>query len=118
MVSTYTYLWGQHDYNANLFAPLECKVEAHITPTVLETWTPYTATGYYISNAKEHYRCHLVYITHTRHIKTCKTGFFKHKYLTMLSITPANALIKAADNLVDTITGQLPRNGTTTQVVE
>jgi hypothetical protein len=28
------------------------------------------------------------------------------------------ALIKAADNLVDTITGQLPRNSTTTQVVE
>ncbi len=33
-VSAYTYLWGQHDYNANPFAPLGCKVEAHITPTV------------------------------------------------------------------------------------
>ncbi len=36
----------------------------------------------------------------------------------MPSITLADALIKAVDNLVDTITGKLPRNSTTTQVVE
>jgi hypothetical protein len=36
----------------------------------------------------------------------------------MPSITPANALIKAADNLLDTITGNLPRNTTTAQAVE
>jgi hypothetical protein len=33
-VSAYTYLLGQHDYNANLFAPLGCKVEAQVTPGV------------------------------------------------------------------------------------
>jgi hypothetical protein len=95
-VSAYTYLWGRHDYNANPFAPLGCKVEAHVTPTVQETWAPHTARGYYISNAKEHYRCHQVYIINIKHIRTCETVFFKHKYLTMPSITPADALIKAA----------------------
>jgi len=30
-VSAYAYLWGQHDFNANSFAPLGCKVEAHQT---------------------------------------------------------------------------------------
>jgi hypothetical protein len=29
-MSVYAYLWKQHDYNANPFAPLGCKVEAHI----------------------------------------------------------------------------------------
>jgi hypothetical protein len=62
-VSAYTYLWSQHDYNANPFAPLGCKVEAHVTPTVREMWAPHTATEYYIGNAKEHYRCHQIYIT-------------------------------------------------------
>jgi hypothetical protein len=79
IVSAYTYLWGQHDYNANPFAPLGCKVKAHVTPTVRETWAPHTATGYYISNTKEHYRCHQFYITNTKHIRTCKTIFIKHK---------------------------------------
>jgi hypothetical protein len=31
-VSAYAYLWDEHDYNSNPFAPLGCKVEAHITP--------------------------------------------------------------------------------------
>jgi hypothetical protein len=31
-VSVYAYLWGQHDYNTNPFAPFGCKVEAHLTP--------------------------------------------------------------------------------------
>ncbi len=54
-VSAYTYLWGQHDYNANPFAPTGCKVEAHVKPTVRKMWAPHTAMGYYISDAKEHY---------------------------------------------------------------
>jgi hypothetical protein len=36
-VSAYAYLWGKHDYNANPFAPLGCKVEAHITSDNRET---------------------------------------------------------------------------------
>jgi hypothetical protein len=39
-MSAYAYLWGQHNYNANPFAPLECKVNAHITPGVCEMWAP------------------------------------------------------------------------------
>jgi hypothetical protein len=116
-ISAYTYLWGQHDYNANPFAPVGCKVEAHVTPTIRETWAPHTAMGYYIGNAKEHYRCHQVYITNTKHIRTCETVFFKHKYLTMPTITPANLLVKAAKNLVDTILGNFPTNTTTAQAV-
>jgi hypothetical protein len=34
-VSAYTYLiWGQHDYNANPYAPLGCKVEAYLYPGI------------------------------------------------------------------------------------
>ncbi len=36
----------------------------------------------------------------------------------MPSITPANALIKAADNLVDTISGLMPQNSVTADAVE
>jgi hypothetical protein len=117
-VSAYAYLWGQHNYNANPFAPLGCKVEAHIMPEVCETWVAHTASGYYIGNVWECYRCHKVYISSTKHTHISKTVFFCHKYLTMPTITPADALIKAADNLVDIITGQLPKNSITANAGE
>jgi hypothetical protein len=34
LVSAYAYLWDEHNYNANPFAPLRCKVEAHVTPGI------------------------------------------------------------------------------------
>ena len=107
-ISSYTYLWKQHDYNANLFAPLGCKVEAHLVPTIRETWAPHTASGFYIGNAWDHYCCHEIYINDTKHTRTCNTVFFKHKYLTMPTITPTDALILAADNLTTAITGVVP----------
>jgi hypothetical protein len=117
-VSAYAYLWGQHDYNANPFAPLGCKVEAHVTPEVRETWAPHTTSGYYIGNAEEHYRCHKIYISNTKSERICETVFFKHKYLTMPTIAPAEAILKAADNLVDTICNRIPKNSATADAVE
>ncbi len=107
-VSAYGYLWGKHDYNANPFAPLGCKVEAHVTPGTRETLAPHTAIGFYIGNVWEHYRCHEIYICNTKHTWTCLTVFFKHKYLTMSTITPADTLIRAADYLTDAIAGLIP----------
>ncbi len=85
---------------------------------VQESWAAHTGSGYYIGNAWEHYRCHKVYISDTKHSRICETVFFKHKYLTMPSTTPADALIKAADNLVDTISGLIPQNGVTADAPE
>jgi hypothetical protein len=117
-VSAYEYLWGQHNCNANPFAPLGCKVEAHVTPGVRKTWVPHTASGYYIGNAWEHYCCHEVYISNTKSICTCLTVFFKHKYLTMPSLTPSDALIRAADNLTDAISGLIPTSTVTADTVD
>ncbi len=36
-ISTYAYLWKQHSYIANPFAPLGCKVEAHLCVCVYST---------------------------------------------------------------------------------
>ena len=43
--------------------------------------------------------------------------FFKHKYLMMPTITPADALIKAADNLMDAISGVIPKHSITEDAV-
>jgi hypothetical protein len=93
IVSAYTYLWGQYDYNANPFAPMGCKVEAHIVPGICKTWALHTASGYYVGAAWEHCRCHDIHISDTRHTQVCSSVFFKHKYLTMPTLTAADALI-------------------------
>ncbi len=117
-VSAYTYLWGQHDYNANPFAPLGCKVEAHIVPGIRETWAPHTASGYYVGAAWEHYRCHDIHISDTRHKRVCSSVFFKRKYLTMPTLTATDALIRAADNLTEALAGITPPPNMTTDAID
>jgi hypothetical protein len=107
-VSAYTYLYGQHDYNSNPFAPLGCKVEAQVVPEICKIWAPNTASGYYIGNTMKHYHCHNIYIPDTKCTRVCSSIFFKHKYLTMPTLTPSDALIKAADTLSEAITGAIP----------
>ncbi len=86
-----------------LFAPLRCKVKAHLVPTILESWVPHTASGFYVGNVWDHYWCHEIDIFNTCHTHVCNTVFFKHKYLTMPTITAANALIQAANDLTHAI---------------
>jgi hypothetical protein len=59
-----------------------------------------------------------MYITDTKHSRICKTVFFKHKYLTMPSFTPVDALITAVDNLVDTVSGIIPKHTVTSDAVD
>jgi hypothetical protein len=112
-VSAYAYMYGQHNYDQNPFAPLGCKVEAHMMPSTRDTWAEHTASGYYIGSSPEHYRCHVVYITATRSLRVCQTVFFKHKYLTQPSFTTNDALLLAADRLTTAIEGVLPTTTST-----
>ncbi len=80
-------------------------------------WAPHTARGYYIGNSHKHYRCHKIYILDMRSNRICDTVFFKHKYLTMPTITPKVALILSADKLVDAIAGIVPKNSITEDAI-
>ena len=108
-VSAFAYLNGEHNYNQQPFALLGCKVEMHVMPAVRESWAAHTATGYYIGTSWEHYRNHKVYIKDTRSVRTGATVFFKHKYLTMPTVTTSDALIKAAEDMSQAVKGSFQR---------
>jgi hypothetical protein len=93
-------------------------VEAHVVPGKRETWAPHTVSGYYIGNAMQHYRCHDIYIPDTKGTRTCETVFFKHKYLTMPTLTTADALIQAADSLTAAIDRTSPQPGMTRDAID
>jgi hypothetical protein len=44
--------------------------------------------------------------------------FFKHKYLTMPTLTPSNNLIRAANNLTNAIAGIIPPPNITTDTID
>ena len=58
----------------------------------------------------EHYRCHKSWITETRGIRVGNTVFFKHKYLTMPTITTADAILTATRDLQDALKGDIPQS--------
>jgi hypothetical protein len=58
-----------------------------------------------------------LYIIDTRHTHMCSSVFFKHKYLMMPSLTPADALIRASDNLTTALAGVIPPPSMTTNTI-
>ena len=54
----------------------------------------------------EHYRCHKVYVKKTRSERISDTVFFKHKYITQPTVTPADTIVKALDDLTHALKGR------------
>ena len=77
----------KHDYNANPSPPLGCAVEIHAVPSQQRTWEAHTKTGFYLGNSWEHYRYHEIWIVDIYSIRVGQAVFFKHKYMTQLSVT-------------------------------
>jgi hypothetical protein len=63
--------------------------------------------------APEHYRCHKIFVKATRSIRTSDTVFFKHKYITQPTVTPADAIVKAYQDLIYAIQGITNIRGST-----
>ena len=102
-ISAYAYMHGQHDFNAHPLAPMGMETEIHLKPTARDTWEEHSASGWNLGTSMEHYRCYEVYVDKTLGIRVGNTVFFKHKYLTLPSITAGDALLKAAVDLKETI---------------
>ena len=98
-VSAYAHLHGQHDYNAQPIAPLGMQCEMHVMPDARETFAPHSVSGYNVGTSFKHYRCYEIYVKQTRSTRIGNTVFFKHKYLTMPTITNADALLTAAQDM-------------------
>ena len=117
-VSAFAHLYGQHDYDANPWAPLGTAVEMHIMPAQRRTFAAHTKSGFYIGNSEKHYRCHQVWLPETRATSVAQTVFFKHKYLTQPAITTSDAILRATDTLGEALTGALPTSSATTRAVD
>eukprot|EP00804_Cyclotella_cryptica_P026876 CCRYP_017593-RA/>CCRYP_017593-RA protein AED:0.20 eAED:0.21 QI:0/0/0/1/1/1/3/0/940 len=102
-ISAYAHLYGPHDYNASPFVPLGMEALVHDKPHRCKTYAQHCSKGWVIGTSTEHYRCWKIWLPTTSSTRIAATVFFKHKYLTNPSMTPADALITAAANLTHVI---------------
>ena len=65
-LSSHAQLHGLFDFNATPFAPPGTKVIVHQKPTIRKSWALRDKDGWYIDQAKEHYRCYNIYVPETR----------------------------------------------------
>jgi hypothetical protein len=98
-MSAHQYVHGQFDYNAMPLAPLGCAVQMHEAPNKRGTWAENAIDSWYIQTSPEHYRCHIIYTKRTNSIRILDMVWFKHKYITQPTLTPADIIVKALNAL-------------------
>eukprot|EP00804_Cyclotella_cryptica_P004404 CCRYP_006820-RA/>CCRYP_006820-RA protein AED:0.33 eAED:0.33 QI:0/0/0/1/0/0/3/0/519 len=106
-ISSHTHLYGHHDYNAHPFVPLGMEALVHDKPHRRKSFAQHCTKGYVIGTSYEHYRCWKVWTPTSRTTRISATVFFKHKYITNPTVTPADAIIAAATNLSHLLTNNL-----------
>ncbi len=94
---------GTFDYNWMPIAPMGCSVQFHIKPSRRKTFGEHLGDGFYLKTSKEHYRMHVVFCKKTQAKRLADTVFFKHKYITQPTVTPAVTIVNAVTKLRDTI---------------
>eukprot|EP00804_Cyclotella_cryptica_P001885 CCRYP_007356-RA/>CCRYP_007356-RA protein AED:0.20 eAED:0.20 QI:0/-1/0/1/-1/1/1/0/768 len=106
-ISSHTHLYGHHDYNTHPFVPLGMETLVHDKPHRRKSFAQHCTKGYVIGTSYEHYRCWKVWTPTSCTTRISATVFFKHKYITNPSVTPADAIIAAAANLSHLLTNNL-----------
>jgi hypothetical protein len=106
-ISAYAYHHGSFDYNRMPIEPMGCAVQFHIKPGRQKTFGEHSEDGFYLKTSEEHYRTHVIFAKKTRakRLTVTDTVFFKHKYITQPTITPADAIVNAYNKLRQAIQG-------------
>ena len=102
-ISTYAHLYGHHDYNAVPFVPIGVESMAHDKPHRRKTFAQHCSKGWILGTSPEHYRAWYHWSKDTRTTRISATVFFKHKYITNPTVTPADAIVAAATNLASAL---------------
>jgi hypothetical protein len=72
---------------------------AHDKPHKRCTYAEHCRKAFVLGTSTEHYRCWKFWSTATQATRILYAAFFKHKYLTNLSVTPEDLIIPMAKNL-------------------
>ena len=114
-ISAFAHVHGHHDYMRHPFAPIGCAVEIHVKPGDQGTWDMRSVSGFSIGTSLEHYRCYNVYVTSTRATRISDQVYFRHKYITVPTMSPESHVVAAAQRLATALKGNIPTNDETAE---
>jgi hypothetical protein len=95
-VSTFTHVYGSHDYMKKPFALLGCAIQAHIKPEDHRTWDIQLDARFNLGTLMVHHRCFWMYISKTRGIAT---WFCNHQHITNPMVSHEYYVVVAAQQL-------------------
>eukprot|EP00804_Cyclotella_cryptica_P025152 CCRYP_013001-RA/>CCRYP_013001-RA protein AED:0.31 eAED:0.31 QI:0/-1/0/1/-1/1/1/0/468 len=98
-ISSYAHLYGHHDYNSHPFVPIGMEALVHDKPHRRKSFAQHCTKGFVLGTSPKHYRCWTVWTPVSQSTRISATVFFKHKYITNPTVTPADAIIAATANL-------------------
>ncbi len=83
-----------------------CAIQIHESSEQQGTWAANTIDGWYFQTSPEHYQCHQMFVKKTKSERISDTVFFKHRYLTQPTVTPADTIINALGDLTQALKGR------------
>ena len=102
-VSAYQYVHGAFDYNKMPLAPMGCAVQLHKRSERRGSWAMNAVNSWYLRTSDEHYRCHVIYVTHSRSERISDIVHFKHKHITTPTVMPEDTIVKCLSNLTQAL---------------
>lgn len=99
LISAYTQLHGEFDFNRTPLAPIGCKVIVHDCRNERESWDNHGSHGYYINRAPHHYRNYTCYMRDTKKNQTSNTVEFFPTHCALPQVTPMDRLTMILQDL-------------------
>ena len=81
-ISAFAYLYGPHDYNAQIFVPIGMKAMIHNKPSQRKNFAQHCSKGSVLGSSPEQYRWWNLCTTSTKATRVSGTVLFKHNYIT------------------------------------
>jgi hypothetical protein len=111
-VSAYQYVHGPFDYNKMPRAPMGCAVQLHERSERRGSWAMNAIDAWYLRTSDEHYRCHVIFVKHSRSERISDTVHFKHKHITIPTVTPEDTIVKCLNDLTQALKERRNTKGT------
>ena len=102
-ISAYAHIYGPHNYDAEPFVPIGMESLVHDNPRQRKLFAEHCKRGYVMGTYFEHYRAWNIWMKASQATRIPATIFHKHKYLSNPTVTPADAVIAAIENLTATL---------------
>jgi len=106
-LSAYAILEGEFNFNKNPLAPPGTKALVYVDPTQRTTWGTHAVGGWYVSPAKQHYRCITREAQILQSVKTLATALLRP--ITTDALAPENnTALRSLVNIFNTSTDTMP----------